>query len=146
MGGMDGLSYSLAMEEISRGCAGTGTIMTAHNSIFMGPIKAFANEKQKAEILPQYVTGEKVGCFMLSEPGNGSDAGAASTNAKTKDDKWVLNGTKAWITNSYQSSGGSLFATTDSKMKNGYLMELKHGSRTAISLVVDLCLQQQIER
>jgi len=116
--GMDGLSYALAMEEISRGCAGTGTIMTAHNSIFMGPIKVFANEKQKTEILPQYVTGEKVGCFMLSEPGNGSDAGAASTNAKKKDDKWVLNGTKAWITNSYQSSGGTLFATTDRKMKH----------------------------
>jgi len=116
--GRDGLSYAIAMEEISRGCAGTGTIMTAHNSIFMGPIKGFGNEKQKSEILPQFVTGEKVGCFMLSEPGNGSDAGAASTNAKSKDGKWVLNGTKAWITNSYQSSGGSLFATTDRKLKH----------------------------
>merc|ERR1711970_1278556 len=116
--GKDGLSYAIAMEEISRGCAGTGTIMTAHNSIFMGPIKGFATEKQKYEILPQFVTGEKVGCFMLSEPGNGSDAGAASTNAKNKDGKWVLNGTKAWITNSYQSSGGSLFATTDKKLKH----------------------------
>jgi len=116
--GMDGLAYAIAMEEISRGCAGTGTIMTAHNSIFMGPIKGYASEKQKSEILPQFVTGEKVGCFMLSEPGNGSDAGAASTNAKSKDGKWVLNGTKAWITNSYQSSGGSLFATTDRKLKH----------------------------
>ena len=116
--GKDGLSYAIAMEEISRGCAGTGTIMTAHNSIFMGPIKSFANEKQKSEILPQFVTGEKVGCFMLSEPGNGSDAGAASTNAKCVKGKWVLNGTKAWITNSYQSSGGTLFATTDKKMKH----------------------------
>merc|ERR1711970_1653985 len=116
--GKDGLSYAIAMEEISRGCAGTGTIMTAHNSIFMGPIKGFATDKQKYEILPQFVTGEKVGCFMLSEPGNGSDAGAASTNAKNKDGKWVLNGTKAWITNSYQSSGGSLFATTDRKLKH----------------------------
>jgi len=116
--GLDGLAYAIAMEEISRGCAGTGTIMTAHNSIFMGPIKGYASEKQKSEILPQFVTGEKVGCFMLSEPGNGSDAGAASTNAKSKDGKWVLNGTKAWITNSYQSSGGSLFATTDRKLKH----------------------------
>jgi len=116
--GLDGLAYAIAMEEISRGCAGTGTIMTAHNSIFMGPIKGYASEKQKSEILPQFVTGEKVGCFMLSEPGNGSDAGAASTNAKSKDGKWILNGTKAWITNSYQSSGGSLFATTDRKLKH----------------------------
>jgi len=116
--GMDGLSYAIAMEEISRGCAGTGTIMTAHNSIFMGPIKVFANSKQKTDILPQFVTGHKVGCFMLSEPGNGSDAGAASTNAKSVDGNWVLNGTKAWITNSYQSSGGTLFATTDRKKKH----------------------------
>jgi len=116
--GKDGLAYAIAMEEISRGCGGTGTIMTAHNSIFMGPIKVYANEKQKSEILPQFVTGEKVGCFMLSEPGNGSDAGAASTNARSKDGKWVLNGTKAWITNSYQSSGGTLFATTDRKLKH----------------------------
>merc|ERR1719209_1438928 len=116
--GKDGLAYAIAMEEISRGCGGTGTIMTAHNSIFMGPIKVFANEKQKSEILPQFVTGEKVGCFMLSEPGNGSDAGAASTNAKSGEGKWILNGTKAWITNSYQSSGGTLFATTDKKLKH----------------------------
>merc|ERR1711942_557862 len=99
--GRDGLSYAIAMEEISRGCAGTGTIMTAHNSIFMGPIKGFASERQKSEILPQFVTGEKVGCFMLSEPGNGSDAGAASTKAQQLEGGgWRLNGTKAWITNS----------------------------------------------
>jgi len=117
--GLDGLSYTLAMEEVSRACAGTGTIMTAHNSIFLGPIKTFGNNNQKRNILPDFVTGEKVGCFLLSEPGNGSDAGAASTVATQKGDIFELNGTKAWITNSWEASGGSLFATTNRKEKHG---------------------------
>jgi len=107
------------MEEVSRACAGTGTIMTAHNSIFLGPIKTFGNNNQKRNILPDFVTGEKVGCFLLSEPGNGSDAGAASTVATQKGDIFELNGTKAWITNSWEASGGSLFATTNRKEKHG---------------------------
>jgi len=116
--GLDGLSYTIAMEEISRACAGTGTIMTAHNSIFMGPINKYGSPEQKKNILPSFVTGEKVGCFMLSEPGNGSDAGAASTLAVTQGDEYKISGTKAWITNSWESSGGSLFATTDRKAKH----------------------------
>ena len=52
--GLDALSYAIAMEEVSRGCAGTGTIMTAHNSIFLGPIKNFGSDNQKDEVLPQF--------------------------------------------------------------------------------------------
>lgn len=112
--GKDALSYAIAMEEVSRGCAGTATVMTAHNSIFMGPLKVFGTERQKMEILPDFLTGERVGCFMLSEPGNGSDAGAASTKAtEVEAGGWQLNGTKAWITNSWEASGGTVFATTD---------------------------------
>jgi len=98
--------------------------MTAHNSIFMGPIKAFGTTRQKQDILPQFVTGERVGCFMLSEPGNGSDAGAASTVAVQKgEDSYELTGTKAWITNSWEASGGSLFATTNRKEKHRGIRE-----------------------
>lgn len=66
-------------------------------------------------IFPQ---GDKIGCFGLSEPGNGSDAGAASTTAVDAGDHWVLNGTKAWITNSYEASASVVFATTDRSMKH----------------------------
>ena len=59
-----------------------------------------------------------MGCFGLSEPGNGSDAGAASTTATDMGDHWVLNGTKAWITNSYEASASVVFATTDRSMKH----------------------------
>ena len=63
-------------------------------------------------------TGDKIGCFGLSEPGNGSDAGAASTTARDGGDHWVLNGTKAWITNSWQAEANVTFATTDKSKKH----------------------------
>jgi butyryl-CoA dehydrogenase len=63
-------------------------------------------------------SGQKIGCFMLSEPGNGSDAGAASTTARDAGDHWVLNGSKAWITNSYEANYGVVFATTDKALKH----------------------------
>ena len=62
--------------------------------------------------------GEHLGCFMLTEPGNGSDAGAAATTAVDKGDHYVLNGAKAWITNSHDASYGVVFATTDKSLKH----------------------------
>ena len=74
---LDAMSYAIAMEEISRGCASVGVIMSAHNSLYMYPVQTFGTDAQKEEYLKPY-TMEKIGCFGLSEPGNGSDAGAAS--------------------------------------------------------------------
>lgn len=116
--GQDYLSYALAMEEISRGCATCGVIMSAHNSLYLGPIEKYANEKQKELFITSFTNGKKIGCFALSEPGNGSDAGAASTTAKDKGDYWLLNGTKCWITNGYESECAVVFATTDKSLKH----------------------------
>lgn len=116
--GMDALAYAIAMEEISRGCASAGVIMSANNSLYLGPIQGFGNEKQKEQWLTPFVTGERVGCFALSEPGNGSDAGAASTTAKNVGNSYVLNGTKAWITNGYEAGAVVVFATTDKALKH----------------------------
>ncbi|TDH02326.1 hypothetical protein EPR50_G00172760 [Perca flavescens] len=102
--GMDYLAYSLAMEEISRGCASTGVVVSVNNSLYIGPILKNGTEEQKTQWITPFATGEKVGCFALSEPGNGSDAGAASTVARQDGNEWVLNGTKAWITNSWDAS------------------------------------------
>lgn len=102
--GLDYLAYAVSMEEISRGCASAGVIMSAHNSLYISPITTFGNETQKAEYVTPFVTGEKIGAFCLTEPGNGSDAGAASTTARVDGDNWVLNGTKAWITNAHQGT------------------------------------------
>ena len=63
-----------------------------------GPLTHFGNEQQQQKYVTEYTDGTRVGCFALSEPGNGSDAGAASTTATLKGDHWVLNGTKCWIT------------------------------------------------
>ena len=92
--GLDTLAYAITLEEISRGCASAGVIMSAHNSLYIGPIKYFGSDKQKQEFIQPYTTGEKIGCFGLSEPGNGSDAGAASTTAKEESGQWIINGTK----------------------------------------------------
>ena len=92
--GLDTLAYAVTLEEISRGCASAGVIMSAHNSLYIGPLKYFGNDQQKQDHIQPFTTGDKIGCFGLSEPGNGSDAGAASTTAKDEPDKWILNGTK----------------------------------------------------
>ena len=121
---LDALSYAIAMEEISRGCASVGVIMSAHNSLYLYPIQAFGSPEQHEQWIAPYAActtddgGDlKIGCFGLSEPGNGSDAGAASTTAKLEGDEWVLNGTKAWITNAHESSAAVVFATTDKSLK-----------------------------
>ncbi|XP_011209519.1 short-chain specific acyl-CoA dehydrogenase, mitochondrial [Bactrocera dorsalis] len=116
--GLDYLAYSIAMEEISRGCASCGVIMSVNNSLFLGPILAYGTQKQKDFWLKPYTSGDKVGFFALSEPGNGSDAGAASTTATEKSDRYILNGTKMWITSGFEAGAGILFATTDKSLKH----------------------------
>ncbi|KAG9262939.1 short-chain specific acyl-CoA dehydrogenase, mitochondrial [Astyanax mexicanus] len=128
--GMDYLAYSLAIEELSRGCASTGVIASVNNSLYLGPVLKFGSEEQKQQWIPPFTTGEKVGCFALSEPGNGSDAGAASTVARQDGGEWVLNGTKAWITNCWDASASVVFATTDKSLKHkgisAFLVPMPH--------------------
>ncbi|XP_068609139.1 short-chain specific acyl-CoA dehydrogenase, mitochondrial [Brachionichthys hirsutus] len=128
--GMDYLAYSLVMEEISRGCASTGAVVSVNNSLYIGPILKFGSDEQKREWIAPFTAGDRVGCFALSEPGNGSDAGAASTTAHRDGDQWVLNGTKAWITNSWDASATVVFATTDKSLKHkgisAFLIPMPH--------------------
>uniref|UniRef100_A0A5F9CAM1 Short-chain specific acyl-CoA dehydrogenase, mitochondrial n=1 Tax=Oryctolagus cuniculus TaxID=9986 RepID=A0A5F9CAM1_RABIT len=116
--GLDYLAYAIAMEEISRGCASAGVIMSVNNSLYLGPILKFGSKEQKQQWITPFTGGDKIGCFALSEPGNGSDAGAASTTARAEGDTWVLNGTKAWITNSWEASATVVFASTDRALQN----------------------------
>ncbi|GAB0091531.1 hypothetical protein DMENIID0001_063850 [Sergentomyia squamirostris] len=116
--GLDCLAYAVALEEISRGCASCGGIMSLQNSLYFGSLLMSGSEKQIEKFVRPYVSGEKIGCFALSEPGNGSDAGAASTLATAKEDRWVLNGTKAWITSAFEASAAIVFATTNKDLKH----------------------------
>lgn len=123
--GLDYLAYSIAMEEISRGCASCGVIMSAHNTLYLSPIQHYGTTELVDKYIRPFTSGDKVGCFALSEPGNGSDAGAASTTATSQQQpnsstssNYLLNGTKAWITNAYEARGCVVFATTDRALKH----------------------------
>ena len=111
--GMDNVSYALAMEEISRACASTGVIMSVNNSLVCDPILRFGTDAQKREFLVPLASGQKLGCFALSEPEAGSDAAAQTTTALPDGDDWVLQGTKNWITNGPVADVMVLFAMTD---------------------------------
>ena len=101
--GLDVLSYVVAVEEISYADAGLGVIMSVQNSLVGWPILAFGTEEQKHRYLTPLATGEKMGCYALTEPQAGSDAGAQRTRADKVDGGYVLNGSKVWITNGPQA-------------------------------------------
>jgi butyryl-CoA dehydrogenase len=116
--GMDCLAYAIAMEEISAGCASCGVIMSVNNSLYCDPVMRYGTADQQEKWLKPYASGQKLGCFGLSEPGNGSDAAAASTTATLDGDEWVLEGTKAWITNAHDADAAIVIATTDKSLKH----------------------------
>jgi butyryl-CoA dehydrogenase len=97
--GMDTVSYVVALEEIARACASTAVIMSVNNSLVCEPILKFGSDAQKQAWLPALATGQKLGCFALSEPEAGSDAAAQKTTAVLSGDRYILNGTKNFITN-----------------------------------------------
>lgn len=110
--GMDYMSYSILIEEISRACASSGVFLSAHNSLAVWPILTFGTKEQKEKYLPKMATGEKVGCFCLSEPNAGSDPGTLATFAEDKGDHYELNGTKNWITNGGEADVAIVLAKT----------------------------------
>jgi alkylation response protein AidB-like acyl-CoA dehydrogenase len=98
-GGRDYVSYALAVEEISRACAGTGTIMSAHNSLVCFPIETFGTEEQKQKYLVPLARGEVLGCYAVTESSAGSDETNQKTTALLEEAQWVINGRKTFITN-----------------------------------------------
>ncbi|MBI3018498.1 MAG: acyl-CoA dehydrogenase, partial [Deltaproteobacteria bacterium] len=115
--GLDHFSYVLALEEIAVACAGTAVIMSVNNSLVCEPLKLFGNEAQKKTFLTPLAQGEKLGCFCLSEPNAGSDAGSQQTVAIKKRDRYILSGTKNFITNGPQADFAIVFAVTDKTQK-----------------------------
>ena len=111
--GLDTVSYALAMEEVSRGCASTGVIMSVNNSLYCDPVMKFGTDAQKKDFLTPFARGEKLGCFGLTEPEAGSDAAAQKTVAVKKGDEYVINGSKNWITVGPKADAIVLFAMTD---------------------------------
>jgi len=110
--GMDHVSYAIVIEEISRVCASTGTILSVQNSLYCDPILRFGTEEQKQKFLVPYARGEKIGCYALTEPQAGSNAAALRTKAERKGDAYVVNGTKAWITNGGAADAALVYVNT----------------------------------
>ena len=111
--GFDHISYSIVMEEISRVCASTGTILSVQNSLFCDPLHRFGNEEQKKKFLVPFARGEKIGCYALTEPQAGSNAAALATRAVRQGDRYVVNGAKAWITNGGVADAALVYVNTD---------------------------------
>lgn len=115
--GMDYQSYFLAVEEVSRWCASTGVIISAHSSLACDPIYRFGTEEQKQKYLPGMLSGKTIGAFSLSEAGAGSDAGATKTTAVKTENGWLLNGAKLWATNGKEAGVYILIASTEPALK-----------------------------
>lgn len=125
--GMSTLAYVNALEEVCYADAGVGVIMSVNNSLAGWPILAFGTHEQKEKYLAPIASGEKVGCYGLTEPEAGSDAGAQRTRAKKVDGGYVLNGTKIWITNGPQADICVTYANLDPDQRH----------RTVCAFIVD---------
>ncbi len=111
--GLDHVSYALIVEELNRGDASVGITMWAHNSLCANHIAMFGAKAQKEKYLPRLARGEALGAWGLTEPGSGSDAAAMRTRAVRDEGEWVLNGTKAFITNASVAQTAVVMAITD---------------------------------
>ena len=116
--GGDNLMYTIAVEELSRACATTGVILSAHTSLCLSPIAQFGTEEQKRKYLPKLASGEWLGAFGLTEPNAGTDASAQQTTAVLEDEEWVLNGSKIFITNGGKAHVYVIIAMTDKSLGN----------------------------
>ena len=112
--GLDSLSYSVIIEEISRVCAGLGLCITVHNSVAVYPLLAFGTEEQQKKWVPPLARGEKIGAFCLTEPNAGSDASALESVAKLQGDHYVLNANKVFVTNGGAADICLIFTRVDS--------------------------------
>ncbi len=117
-GGQGGTNqiYTMAVEELSRACATTGVIVSAHTSLCVAPILENGTEEQKMKYLPKLASGEWLGAFGLTEPNAGTDAAMQQTTAVLDGDEWVLNGNKIFITNAGYAHVYVIFAMTDKSL------------------------------
>src|ERR1700744_252909 len=111
--GADHVGYALALEEIAAGDGAVSTILSVHNSVGCVPILKFGSQEQKERLLRPMAAGDMLSCFCLTEPGAGSDAAAIRTRAVRHGNRWVLNGTKQFITSGSTAQVAIVFAVTD---------------------------------
>lgn len=118
-GGMDTVAYCIVMEEVARAEAGFSVVLSVNNSLACYPIFAFGTEAQKRRYLPELARGRRLGCYCLTEPTAGSDAASLRTAAHDDGDSWVLNGTKAFVTNGVEAEVLIVYARTGEEGARG---------------------------
>src|SRR5580698_8412748 len=111
--GFDHIAYTIVIEEVSRCCASTGVILSVQNSLFCDPLHRYGTDEQKKSFLLPFTRGEKIGCYALTEPQAGSNAAALQTKAVKKGDRYVINGTKAWITHGGAADAAIAYVNTE---------------------------------
>jgi alkylation response protein AidB-like acyl-CoA dehydrogenase len=121
--GADILTYVMCVEELSKVCATTGVIVSAHTSLCVDPILTYGTPEQKAKYLPDLASGKKLGAFGLTEPGAGTDAQGQQTKAVLDGDEWVLNGSKCFITNGKEADIYVVIAVTGKIEKRGKMLK-----------------------
>src|SRR6266702_1055729 len=136
--GMSNVEYGLVMQELERGDSGFRSFVSVQSALVMYPIYTFGSDEQKNTWLPALATGEKIGCFGLTEPGFGSNPGGMTTTARKVGDEYVLNGEKMWITSGNIADVAIIWAKVDdendpSKTSNvrGFLVETDRPGFTA---------------
>ena len=112
-GGMDNVSYVLALIEVSKACASTGIIMSVNNSLYCFPVMAYGTNEQKMKYLYPCASGDKIGCYGLTEAGAGSDPAGLRSTAARDGDEWVINGEKKFITSGNVASYAVIAAVTE---------------------------------
>jgi glutaryl-CoA dehydrogenase len=123
--GMSNVEYGLVMQELERGDSGFRSFVSVQSALVMYPIYIFGSDEQKNAWLPALATGEKLGCFGLTEPGFGSNPGGMTTTARKADDKYILNGEKMWITSGNIADVAVIWAKVEDEDNNvrGFLVE-----------------------
>ncbi len=116
--GFDGVSYVIAIEEVSRACASTGVILSVNNSLFCAPLLRFGNEAQKRAYLMPHARGERIGAYCLTEPHCGSDAAALRTLARKEGNRYILKGNKVFVTNGVAAHTFIVYATLDPALRH----------------------------
>uniref|UniRef100_A0A182WFJ6 Short-chain specific acyl-CoA dehydrogenase, mitochondrial n=1 Tax=Anopheles minimus TaxID=112268 RepID=A0A182WFJ6_9DIPT len=130
--GMDMLSLSLVVEELSRGCGSTGSIVSIHNCLYANLLNRMGTDDQRDRFFNKY-ENHTIGAFALSEAGAGSDVAAMTTRAiKNEDGSWILNGTKGWVTSGIEAVAGIIFATVDPSLRykgiTAFLVDFDEGN------------------
>jgi butyryl-CoA dehydrogenase len=134
--GGDTVAYAVALEEVSRGCASHGAIMSVNNSLYCEPVAKFGTDEQKRRFLSPFAAGQKLGCFSLTEPEAGSDATNQNTLARRDGGGYVLDGRKIFVTNGREADAVLVFAQTDrAKAHHGvsaFLVDKGHPGFTVV--------------